>query len=162
MDCRDGGLHVAHGLACEQASWGWQGGKKKESLQLHLWNMNICKEKVDVICWLAEMTFRMMSLLLARVFQCLFILCSFVLCTDWWTYDSWADEEPQGNWRWNSNSRDVVASFPSFTHPAARTPWRAATWGQVIHSALRRENRWESMSLLCWVFSFHLISNWKA
>jgi len=22
--------------------------------------------------------------------------------------------EPQGNWRWNSNSRDVVASAPSF------------------------------------------------
>ena len=69
--------------------------------------------------------------------------------------------QPQGNWRWNSNSRDVVASFSFFTRPAARMPQEAcsqATWGQVIHLGLRRE----SMSLLCWVFSFHLISNCKA
>ena len=25
-----------------------------------------------------------------------------------------------GNWRWNSNSRDVVASSPSFSRPTAR------------------------------------------
>ena len=44
-------------------------GKKKESsLQLHLWNLNICIEKVDAKCWLVEMTLVMMS----RVFQCLF------------------------------------------------------------------------------------------
>ena len=35
--------------------------------------------------------------------------------------------EPQGNWRWNSNSRDVVASSPSFSRPAARAPWRACS-----------------------------------
>ena len=29
---------------------------------------------------------------------------------------------PQGNWRWNSNSRDVVASSSSFSRPAARSP----------------------------------------
>ena len=33
----------------------------------------------------------------------------------------------QGNWRWNSNSRDVVASSPSFSHLAARAPWRACS-----------------------------------
>ena len=27
------------------------------------------------------------------------------------------DGEPQGNWRWNSDSRDVVASSPSFSRP---------------------------------------------
>ena len=48
-------------------------GKKKESsLQLHLWNLNICIEKVDAKCWLVEMTLAMMSLPLAHVFQCLF------------------------------------------------------------------------------------------
>jgi len=31
------------------------------------------------------------------------------LCTDWWKSDSSVDREPQGNSRWNSNSRDVVA-----------------------------------------------------
>ena len=32
------------------------------------------------------------------------------------------DGVPQGNWRWNSNSRDVVASSPSFSRPATRSP----------------------------------------
>ena len=32
------------------------------------------------------------------------------------------DGGPQGNWRWNSNSRDVVASSSSFSRPAARSP----------------------------------------
>ena len=40
-----------------------QGGKRKKSLQL--WNLNICIEKVNVKCWLAEMTQVMTSLLLA-------------------------------------------------------------------------------------------------
>ena len=39
---------------------------------------------------------------------------------DWRKSDSSIDGEPQGNWRWNSNSRDVVASSPSFLRPAAR------------------------------------------
>ena len=51
----------------------WQrGGKRKESLQLHLRNLNICIEKVNAKCWLAEMTLVMTSLLLAHVFQSLF------------------------------------------------------------------------------------------
>ena len=58
-------------VACEQALRG-AGGKRKESLQLRLWNLNICIEKVDAKCWLAETTLVMMSLPLARVFQCLF------------------------------------------------------------------------------------------
>ena len=52
-------------------------------------------------------------------------LCSFLLHTDWWKSDHSVDREPQGNWRWNSNSRDVIASSPSFSHPATRVPWRA-------------------------------------
>ena len=49
-----------------------RGGKRKEGLQLHLRNLNICIEKVNAKCWLAEMTLVMTSLLLARVFQSLF------------------------------------------------------------------------------------------
>ena len=45
--------------------------------------------------------------------------------------DSSVDGEPQGNWRWNSNSRDAVASSPSFSRPAARAPRRACS--QVIY-----------------------------
>ena len=47
--------------------------------------------------------------------------CSFPLCADWQQSDSSFDGEPQGNWGWNSNSRDVVAiNSPSFSRPAAR------------------------------------------
>ena len=54
-------------VACEQAV---RGGKRKESLQLRLWNLNICIEKVDAKCWLAEMALVMTLLPLPRVFQC--------------------------------------------------------------------------------------------
>ena len=39
-------------LACEQALRGGEerGGKRKESLQLRLWNLNICIEKVNAKC----------------------------------------------------------------------------------------------------------------
>ena len=45
---------------------------------------------------------------------------------DWRKSDSPVDGEPQGNWRWNSNSRDVVASSPSFSRPAAERPGELA------------------------------------
>ena len=32
----------------------------------------------------------------------------------WRKSDRSIDGEPQGNWRWNSNSRDIVAYSPSF------------------------------------------------
>ena len=44
---------------------------------------------------------------------------------NWRKSESTVDWEPQGNWRRNSNSRDVVASSPSFSCPAARAPRRA-------------------------------------
>ena len=92
-----------------------RGRKGKESLQLCLWNLNTCIKKVNAKCWLEEMTVTT-SLPLACVFQCLFtlILHSFLLRLDWWKCDSSVDGEPQGNWRWNSNSRDVFASSVFF------------------------------------------------
>ena len=38
----------------------------------------------------------------------------FPLCAHWRKSDSSVDREPQGNWRWNSNSRDVLASSPNY------------------------------------------------
>ena len=46
------------------------------------------------------------------------------LCADRQKSDSSVDGEPQGNWRWNSNSRDVVASCPPFSCPAPVLPQR--------------------------------------
>ena len=42
--------------------------------------------------------------------------CSFPLRAYWQKSDSSVDGEPQGNWGWNSNSRDVVAKL-SFLYP---------------------------------------------
>ena len=71
-------------------------------------------EKVAAKCWLAEMTLIMTQFPLACVFQCLFtlsvqVLHSFLLPADWQKSDGLVDGEPQGNWRWNSNPRDIVA-----------------------------------------------------
>ena len=40
---------------------------------------------------------------------------SFPRHTDWRKYDSSVDREPHGNWRPNSNSRDLVVRSPSFS-----------------------------------------------
>ena len=53
------------------------------------------------------------------------------ICADWWKSDNSVDGESQGKGRWNSNSRDIVASSPSFSYPAARVPQRACP--QVRH-----------------------------
>ena len=58
------------------------------------------------------------------VFQCLFTFALLPLRADWRKFDSSVDGA-KGNWRWNSNSRDLVASSPSFSCPAARAPRRA-------------------------------------
>ena len=73
----------------------------------------------DAKCWLAEMTLLMTSLPLTLVFQCLLHSRSFPLRADWRKSDTSVERDPQGIWRWNSNSRDVFASSPSFFSPAA-------------------------------------------
>ena len=50
---------------------------------------------------------------------------SFPLCTNWWKSDSSVNAEPQENWKWNSNSREVVTSSPSLSHATNRAPRRA-------------------------------------
>ena len=77
-------------LACEQALQGALAAEqeyRKESSQLRLWNLNICIEKVDVNCWLAEMTLLMTSLPLACFFQCLFTFA--VVSTLHWLAEIW-------------------------------------------------------------------------
>ena len=51
---------------------------------------------------------------------------SFSLRADWQTFDSSIDGEPQGNWKWNINSREVVARSPLFFRPATRHPGELA------------------------------------
>ena len=107
------------------ALW-WRGGNRKESLQLCFWKLNICMQKVDAKCCLAKMTLRMISLPLARVFQCLF---KFALIGGNLTTQSTGSHRGFGGGV--SNSRDVVACSLSFSCPAGKVPWRACS--QVRH-----------------------------
>ena len=52
---------------------------------------------------------------------------SFPLLVDRRKSDSLVKGEPRGNWRQDSNSRDVVASSPWFPRPAARAPRRTSS-----------------------------------
>ena len=71
----------------------WRGWKRKESLQLCLWNLNICIKKVDAKCWLAKMTLVMTSLPLAHVFPCLFtfaLISALRWLVEIWQLSRWA------------------------------------------------------------------------
>ena len=62
---------------------------------------------------------------------------SFPLRVDLRKSHSSVDGEPQGNCRRNSNSRDVIASSPSLSRPAARAPRRACSQATRSPSASR-------------------------
>ena len=111
------------------------GGEAGKEGELRLWNLNICIEKVNAKCWLAEITLVYDVITLGACFHLFFYVClywrSFTFHADWPDWPDWRKSdssvkgEPRGNWRRNSNSRDVVASSPSFSRPAARAPRRA-------------------------------------
>ena len=58
--------------------------------------------------------------------------CSFPLRADWRKLDSSVDGEPQGNWKQNSNSRDVVTSSPSFSRSTDRAPRRTYSQARIM------------------------------
>ena len=62
---------------------------------------------------------------------------SFLLPTDWWKSDSSVKEEPQGNWRQNSNSRGAVVNSPSFSHSAPECP------GELAYRLSRAQPRFQ-------------------
>ena len=122
------GLCSGFYLACEQALWAlWQqGGKRKESLQLRLWNLNICIEKVDAKCWFVEMTSAMTSLCLLHDFQCL--LTFLPISTLRWLVEIWqlSRWRATGGFEVKLNSRDIVTSSPSFPTPPQEHPGELA------------------------------------
>ena len=61
---------------------------------------------------------------------------SFSLPADWRRSDSSVDGKPQGYWRWYSNSRDVVASCPSFSRPTARSTRKACSQANVKYQLI--------------------------
>ena len=80
----------------------------------------ICIEKVYLKCWLEEMTLVMMSLPLARVFQCSFtsllIVFCFLLIHRNLRAQSTRSHRGIGGW-WNLNSSHVVQALLPFPAP---------------------------------------------
>ena len=102
----------------------WQmGGKSKENLQLRLWNLNICIEKVDAKEMLIDQDDISDDIIALGTCFSMFVY----IRADWQKSDSSVDREPEGNWRWNSNSRDILTSSPSFSHPTTRVPQSAGS-----------------------------------
>ena len=65
---------------------------------------------------------------LSMVFFIFYIRARFnPLRDDWRKSDSSVDGKPLGNCRWNSNSSDLVASSPSFSHSVAIAPRKACS-----------------------------------
>ena len=86
-------------------------------------------------------------------------LRSFPLKADRQKSDSSVDGEPQENWRWNSNCRDVVASSPSFSRSAARAPRRACSHAGQNYSFV--SHKYVSRALYQTVQTTKLKSLWK-
>ena len=112
---------------CDGALWRW-GGKRNENLQLRLWNLNICIEKIDVKCWLVETTLVMTSVpsfTWFSMFVYIHTCFRFALIGGNLTAQStWCH---RGILRQNSSSRDMVASSLSFSCPAPSVPQRACS-----------------------------------
>ena len=68
-----------------------------------------------------------------------YICAHFRFALSWQKSDSSVDGEPQGNWSWNSNSRYVVASSPSFSRRTARTPGRACPQAPLSRLSFSKE-----------------------
>ena len=97
------------------ALWWWDGKKEGELATASLEFEYLYQKKVDAKCCLAKTTLLMMSLPLARVFQCLF---TFALIGGNLTTQSTGSHREIGGGA--SNFRDVVAISPSFSCPAGR------------------------------------------
>ena len=112
-------LYFIHILACEQTLWdALTSGREKElatqSLEFEYLHR---KSQCEVLIGGDDISNDVMTI--GTCFLCLF---TFALVS----FEP-IGGEPQGKWRWNLNSRDVVASCPSFSRPAAKVPRRACS-----------------------------------
>ena len=117
-------------LVCKQALWGALavGGEKEGELATTSLEVEYLHQKSRCEMLIGGDDISNDVITLGTCFS-MFVLHSrsFPLHADWRKSDSSVDGEPQGNWRRNSNSGDVVASSPSFSRPAARAPRRACS-----------------------------------
>ena len=90
-----------------------------------------------------------------------FNVCShsqlFPLRANWRKSDSLVDGEPQGNWGWNSSSREVVASCPSFSRHARERPGKLARRLMFFHVIVTRVQKVSSPSYPLKRRKFHFL-----
>ena len=131
-------------LACEQAFWAlWRrGGKRKESLQLRLWNLKICIEKFEAKCWLAEMTLVMTSLPLGTCFSMfVYIRARFrfsLIGENLTTQSTWSNRGIGGGIQIPETKLEALLPFP--TTPPERSgelARRLTQHCQMLHAMLR-------------------------
>ena len=146
--------YIEANLACEQALRGALAeGREKEgelattSLEFEYLHQKSRCENAKFL--LAEMTLVMTSLPWHVISNVCLNSRSFPLRADWRKSDSSVDGEPQGNWRWNSNSGDVVASSPSFSRPAARASRRACSQAKANRNNANHLTRVLFLSHFC-------------
>ena len=122
-------------LACKQALWGaLAAGREKEgelattSLEFKYLNR---KSRCEMLIGVDDISNDVITLgTCFHVFSNVCLRsCSFPLGADWRKSESSVDGDPQGNWKLNLNSRDVVASSPPFYRKAPR---RACSQSYII------------------------------
>ena len=88
-------------------------------MQLRLWNLNICIEKVDAKEMLIDQDDISDDIIALGTCFSMFVY----IRADWQKSDSSVDREPEGNWRWNSNSRDInLPALLPFPTPPPECP----------------------------------------
>ena len=91
--------------------------------------------------------------------RCFFNVCLhshlFPLRANWQKSDSSVNGEPQVNWRWNSNSRDLVASSPSFPPPPPALPESPRECSRRLIDALWKMKA-KLLLFVCLLFCQHL------
>ena len=115
-------------IACEQALWcALAAGQEKEGelATIYLEFEYLHRKSWCEMLIRGDDIYKLISndmIMLGTCFS-MFVFISFLLLrADWRKSDSSVNAEPQGNWRWNSNSREVVASSPSFSRPTTCVP----------------------------------------
>ena len=101
-------------------------GKRKESLQLRLWNLNMCIEKADAKGWLVEITLIMTSLPLACIFQFLFTFA--LVSASRWLVEIWqlsrrgATGELEVEFKFRRRSCKLSFHFPTTSRKFGHAP----------------------------------------
>ena len=139
-------------LVCKQALWGALavGGEKEGELATTSLEVEYLHQKSRCEMLIGGDDISNDVITLGTCFS-MFVLHSrsFPLHADWRKSDSSVDGEPQGNWRRNSNSGDVVASSPTFSRPAARASRRACSQAKANRNNANHLTRVLFLSHFC-------------